>query len=177
MCLFDFGLCTKIPRAREDQIRDSRFSDYTPVESARPADDDDLLPRYDMTGHTGSIRYMAPEVAMDMPYNQSVDVYSFSIILWEMVHRKRPYAQMNVTLHRARVCENQERPHLKSNMVLTDLADLLRAGWAHNMHARPAFSEVLQTLRKIRAEASNINSRESPFRCMRLKFLGPLGWL
>ena len=40
------------------------------------------LPRYNMTGNTGSARYMAPEVALDQPYHESVDVYSFSMILW-----------------------------------------------------------------------------------------------
>ena len=35
-----------------------------------------------MTGNTGSVRYMAPEVALDLPYNHSVDVYSFSILVW-----------------------------------------------------------------------------------------------
>ena len=34
-----------------------------------------------MTGETGSTRYMAPEVHFEKPYNQSVDVYSFSILV------------------------------------------------------------------------------------------------
>jgi len=70
------------------------------------------LPKYRLTGHTGSVRYMAPEVALDKPYNQSVDTYSFSIILWEMTYRKRPFAGMNVNLHRELVCLKGERPEL-----------------------------------------------------------------
>ena len=46
---------------------------------------------------------MAPEVALDKPYNQAVDVYSFSMILWEMLHRKKPYVGMNVRMHRSKV--------------------------------------------------------------------------
>ena len=30
-----------------------------------------------MSGETGSLRYMAPEVADCQPYNQKADVYSF----------------------------------------------------------------------------------------------------
>jgi serine/threonine protein kinase len=32
---------------------------------------------YQMSGETGSLRYMAPEVADCHPYNQKADVYSF----------------------------------------------------------------------------------------------------
>mmetsp|Transcript_10610 Transcript_10610/g.15796 ORF Transcript_10610/g.15796 Transcript_10610/m.15796 type:complete len:90 (+) Transcript_10610:270-539(+) len=37
---------------------------------------------YKMTGDTGTLRYMAPEVATHNPYNEKVDVYSFSLIVW-----------------------------------------------------------------------------------------------
>jgi len=36
---------------------------------------------YKMTGETGSLRYMAPEVADLIPYNHKIDVYSFGILL------------------------------------------------------------------------------------------------
>ena len=32
---------------------------------------------YEMSGETGSLRYMAPEVADSRPYNHKADVYSF----------------------------------------------------------------------------------------------------
>lgn len=32
---------------------------------------------YNMSGDTGSLRYMAPEVAQNLPYNKKVDVYAF----------------------------------------------------------------------------------------------------
>eukprot|EP00560_Eucampia_antarctica_P004650 CAMPEP_0197836412 /NCGR_PEP_ID=MMETSP1437-20131217/28896_1 /TAXON_ID=49252 ORGANISM="Eucampia antarctica, Strain CCMP1452" /NCGR_SAMPLE_ID=MMETSP1437 /ASSEMBLY_ACC=CAM_ASM_001096 /LENGTH=591 /DNA_ID=CAMNT_0043442569 /DNA_START=42 /DNA_END=1814 /DNA_ORIENTATION=- len=48
------------------------------VENSSP-DTDEL---YEMSGETGSLRYMAPEVADGQPYNHKADVYSFGIILW-----------------------------------------------------------------------------------------------
>ncbi|KAL3809902.1 hypothetical protein ACHAXA_008554 [Cyclostephanos tholiformis] len=36
---------------------------------------------YEMSGETGSLRYMAPEVADCQPYNQKADVYSFGKLL------------------------------------------------------------------------------------------------
>ena len=35
---------------------------------------------------------MAPEVAMDLPYNHKSEVYSFAIVLWEMVALQRTRA-------------------------------------------------------------------------------------
>ena len=54
-----------------------------------------------MTGLCGSLRYMAPEVAMDLPYNHKSEVYSFAIVLWEMV-----------ALQRTRAHANAKRPYL-----------------------------------------------------------------
>jgi len=60
--LIDFGLAKELPNVK--------------IEC------DDV---YAMSGETGSLRYMAPEVADNRPYNHKADVYSFGIILWEMV--------------------------------------------------------------------------------------------
>ena len=48
-----------------------------------------LLPPYEMTGYTGSLRYMAPEVATNRPYDESVDVYSLVLVLWEIASLER----------------------------------------------------------------------------------------
>ena len=44
-----------------------------------------------MTEVVGSLRYMAPEVAMSRPYNHKSEMYSFAIVLWEMVALRRTH--------------------------------------------------------------------------------------
>lgn len=46
-----------------------------------------------MSGLVGSIQYTAPEVLINNEnfYNEMCDIYSFAIILWEVLSRKRPY--------------------------------------------------------------------------------------
>jgi serine/threonine protein kinase len=39
------------------------------------------LSRYQMTGETGSPRYMAPECHLNLPYNEKVDVYRYAQLL------------------------------------------------------------------------------------------------
>jgi serine/threonine protein kinase len=47
---------------------------------------------YEMTG-AGTPRYTPPEVIFNEPYNLKADVYSFSVILWELVCLQQPFAK------------------------------------------------------------------------------------
>jgi serine/threonine protein kinase len=41
-----------------------------------------------MTAETGTYRWMAPEVINHQPYDNKADVFSFAIVLWELVTSK-----------------------------------------------------------------------------------------
>ncbi|KAJ6423870.1 hypothetical protein OIU84_024776 [Salix udensis] len=49
----------------------------------------------DMTGETGTLGYMAPEVLNGSPYNRKCDVYSFGICLWEIYCCDMPYPDLS----------------------------------------------------------------------------------
>ena len=67
--IFDFGLCTCVRKRVSSNDSEA----------------------YEMTGNTGSLRYMAPEVALQQPYDKRADVYSFGIIVWQMARGKLPF--------------------------------------------------------------------------------------
>ena len=46
--------------------------------------------QYQMTGKTGTLQYMAPEVMRSEQYDSSVDLYSFALVLWFMIHGETP---------------------------------------------------------------------------------------
>ena len=45
----------------------------------------DCLNATSLVGCAGSLRYMAPEGALNRPYNEKVDMYSHAIILYEII--------------------------------------------------------------------------------------------
>jgi len=46
---------------------------------------------YSLTGQTGSLAYMAPEVYLKKDYNHKVDVFSFAVVAFEALTRVHPY--------------------------------------------------------------------------------------
>ena len=47
-----------------------------------------------MTGQCGAYQWMAPEVIEGRSYTEKADVFSYGIILWELLTRRIPYDGM-----------------------------------------------------------------------------------
>ena len=62
------------------------------------ASDDDA---YDLSGETGTLRYMAPEVARSEPYNLNVDVYSAGLVIYFILTKRVPFEGFDVARMRA----------------------------------------------------------------------------
>lgn len=76
----------------------------------------------------------------------SGDVYSFGIVIWEVLSRELPWA--DVTHPREvyiRVVLNELRPDIPAEAP-SDLADIVRACWAGDPEARPTFGDVIKSM-------------------------------
>jgi serine/threonine protein kinase len=97
---------------------------------------------YAMSGETGSLRYMAPEVAEGLPYNYTADVYSFGIVLWELNATKKPYEGLNRELFYERVVHGGERPPLGRKWP-NELTSLISECWDADIFNRPKFRDIV----------------------------------
>ncbi|XP_058725416.1 serine/threonine-protein kinase STY8-like isoform X3 [Vicia villosa] len=98
-----------------------------------------------MTAETGTYRWMAPEVIQHKPYNHKADVFSFGIILWELLTRKLPYEDLSPLQAAVGVVHKDLRPEIPRD-AHPKLVELLHWCWHKDPSLRPDFSEILKFL-------------------------------
>ncbi|OIW21020.1 hypothetical protein TanjilG_27383 [Lupinus angustifolius] len=104
---------------------------------------------YKMTGETGSYRYMAPEVFKHRRYDKKVDVFSFAMILYEMLEGEPPFANYE-PLDGAKRAAEGHRPTIRAKGYTPELIELTEQCWAADMNERPSFIDILKRLEKIK---------------------------
>ncbi|XP_043215086.1 mitogen-activated protein kinase kinase kinase 7-like [Amphibalanus amphitrite] len=103
-----------------------------------------------MTNSRGSAAWMAPEVFEGNNYTEKCDVFSFGIILWEVLARRQPF--QHIGGHAFRIMwavHSGKRPHLIQGCPEV-LDCLMRRCWEKDAVLRPYMSEVVQILSTIR---------------------------
>jgi len=101
---------------------------------------------YHLTGHTGSLRYMSPEVARYLPYNLSADIYSFGVFLWHLYSGEMPFETMSRSAHSHLVVYGGERPPCQTSWP-ESLTSLMKSCWEEAPYKRPTMPEVTDALR------------------------------
>ncbi|CAM9442326.1 unnamed protein product [Choristocarpus tenellus] len=91
--------------------------------------------KYEMTPETGSQRYMAPEVFKGELYNEKVDMFSYGLILWEMVSLNQAFSSMSTAEHTQKVVEGGLRPAL-DNSWADELQEILNGCWQRESDQR-----------------------------------------
>jgi serine/threonine protein kinase len=106
-------------------------------------------------GELGNWQYMAPEAfngAYTVGYSPSIDVYSFGIVLWEILVCKPPFQEfMEMGKHnlgRKKILEENYRPEMPEWMP-DPLKLLIESCWSVDANARPSFSKIVDELYEI----------------------------
>ncbi|KAH3763716.1 serine/threonine-protein kinase STY46 [Pelomyxa schiedti] len=103
-----------------------------------------------MTGNLGTVQYMAPELFSSHSYTVKADVYSYAIVVWEMVTRSVPYEDKDTWAIPVSVCKG-ERPSIPKE-THPELAKIIKKCWNHNPSKRPTFTNALAMLAKLRSQ-------------------------
>ncbi|EME32614.1 Probable serine/threonine-protein kinase [Galdieria sulphuraria] len=116
---------------------------------------------------------MAPEVMFGETYRSYSDVYSFSILLWEIFTGRQPFSGLKPIQMMFQVSEGKRPPLVVQGeefcespenldsipdaqlLVPRSIAKLIQRGWNTEPEKRPAFEDILLELEQFQAEISS----------------------
>jgi len=117
------------------------------------------------TSGIGTSYYMAPEMVLGEAYTSKVDVFSFAIMMIEILTSKfNPYRKEGQEAMQFVEFKVANNPHFRPNLsLLPDDApkwfeNLIRMSWHHNAEKRPSFEEILRVLK---SQESGVSSQSS----------------
>ncbi|OHS92886.1 hypothetical protein TRFO_12271 [Tritrichomonas foetus] len=96
-----------------------------------------------MTMRIGTYNYMAPEVMTTNNYDSKIDVYSYGMVLYEMLMGQIPFAELSTAIQIQQAVISGTRPTIPSTMP-RPLVELIKSCWSSNPIDRPTFEEILQ---------------------------------
>jgi serine/threonine protein kinase len=131
--IFDFGLA----RTLEEDLK------------VKEEEDGGEGQAYNLTGATGSWLFMAPEVALKQPYGTNADVYSFAILMHEVLSLEPPFVHVqSVPQLFEHVVRGNERPTINSAWPAS-ISNILQDSWYANRKYRPNSRKVLDRLEEV----------------------------
>ena len=96
---------------------------------------------------TGTFAYRAPELFRGKPATAKADIYSFGIVLWQMVSRQTPFYGERQHVVIFGVVASNMRPALPSNIDMSDCVEALYQQlyiecWSGEVQERPTANDV-----------------------------------
>ncbi|XP_061931720.1 mitogen-activated protein kinase kinase kinase 7 isoform X2 [Apis cerana] len=99
-----------------------------------------------MTNNKGSAAWMAPEVFEGSRYTEKCDVFSWGVILWEILSRKKPFDEIGGSAYRIMWAVHiGQRPPLIEGCP-KPLEDLMTRCWHKSPEERPSMDEVVEIM-------------------------------
>lgn len=149
--LKSLNLLLSAPVASSSDMPIVKVSDFGLSRMQESAGEDGVWGK--MTIAAGTCHWMAPEVFTQSNYDEMVDVYSFAMIMFEILCREIPFEEEEPASVGRLILAGQ-RPDLEA--VPPDcppvLRDLMIRGWAQEPKARPVFRDVVAEMEPLKRD-------------------------
>ena len=107
----------------------------------------DLTYSYTQPTSPFDVTITSPEVLTKNHISEKADVYSFGLLLWELLTRSRPFDGMNPHWVAQSVINEELRPPInESDNWPVQYLTLMKECWAQDHRFRPSFKEILLKL-------------------------------
>ena len=170
--LYDFGLARQVPKPKtrpanlHSSLQSLDLEDYYLVDDdsegssvssqtncadaiACEATKRSTLP---CSTRAGTVKYMAPEIARCEEYGVSADIYSFGILLWELVSLRTAYSHLKTRDAVLKASTAGQRPSIRALPTNRKLRKLVNACWHQDPSKRPSAAKIQATLGDILQE-------------------------
>ena len=98
-----------------------------------------------MTGNCGTVQWMAPEILANQPYAEPADVFSFGVILWELLTKECPYDGMKPIPCAMAVLNKDARPEIPM-WCPRGFRELIEGCFQRQPERRPTFAQIIAEL-------------------------------
>ncbi|XP_011310598.1 mitogen-activated protein kinase kinase kinase 10 isoform X2 [Fopius arisanus] len=98
----------------------------------------------------GTFAWMAPEVIIQNTFSTASDVWSYGVLLWELLTGETPYKGINALAVAYGVAVNKLTLPIPSTCP-QPWKYLMQACWSCDSHGRPDFTEILEALDDVRS--------------------------
>lgn len=93
----------------------------------------------------GTVAWTAPEIFEGLHYTEKADVFSYGVILWELVFRKKPWEGVH-SMKVIQMVGTGKRLNLTNipSDTPSDVIDLIKLCWSHEPSQRPSFAQIIE---------------------------------
>ncbi|XP_063948366.1 uncharacterized protein LOC108218467 isoform X1 [Daucus carota subsp. sativus] len=115
-------------------------------------------------GVRGTLPWMAPELlnGSSSLVSEKVDVFSFGIVLWELLTGEEPYKDLHYGAIIGGIVSNSLRPHVP-DFCDQEWKSLMERCWSADPSERPNFTEVANQLRTMAAKVpQKVQAQQQP---------------